>query len=101
MIIYVGSDYPILHDYNDYLYEVRLFGKATDYVGAYWSPEPSPDQLVAPPGGFAHIKAAKTDTVDFIIDTIHQFPHEVTIYDTNALGYFIHPEFATDGSLRH
>ena len=28
--VYVGSDYPILHDYNDYLYEVQLFGKATD-----------------------------------------------------------------------
>jgi inosine-uridine nucleoside N-ribohydrolase len=79
--VYIGSDYPILHDYNDYLYEVQLFGKVIDYVGAYSTPEPDPEHLVPPPGGFAHIKPAKTDAVDFIIDTIHQFPHEVTILE--------------------
>jgi inosine-uridine nucleoside N-ribohydrolase len=79
--VYVGSDYPILHDYNDYLYEVQRFGPTIDYVGAYSAPPPNPDQLVPPPGGFAHIKPAKTDAVDFIIDTIHQFPHEVTILE--------------------
>jgi len=58
--VYVGSDYPILHDYNDYLYEVQSFGKAIDYIGAYTAPPPNPDHLVPPPGGFAHIKPAKT-----------------------------------------
>ena len=79
--VYVGSDYPILHDYNDYLYEEQLFGPPIDYVGAYSAPPPNPNQLVPPPGGFAHIKPAKTDAVDFIIDTIHQFPNEVTILE--------------------
>src|ERR1700722_3242857 len=79
--VYVGSDYPILHDYNDYLYEEQLFGQPIDYVGAYMAPPPNPNQLVPPPGGFVHIRPAKTDAVDFIIDTIHQFPHEVTILE--------------------
>jgi inosine-uridine nucleoside N-ribohydrolase len=79
--VYVGSDYPILHDYNDYLYEEQLFGPPIDYVGAYATPEPSPNHLVPPPGGFVHIQPAKTDAVDFIIDTIHQFPHQVTILE--------------------
>jgi len=80
--VYVGSQYPILHDFKDYLYEVQLFGRPIDYVGAYSNPQPNPNDLVPPPGGFAtHTRPAKTDAVDFIIDTIHQFPYEVTILE--------------------
>ncbi|HEY0789604.1 MAG TPA: hypothetical protein VGD78_00950 [Chthoniobacterales bacterium] len=32
--VYVGAQYPLLHDYQSYLLEQLLFGKATDYVGA-------------------------------------------------------------------
>ena len=43
-----------------YLYEEQLFGKPIDYVGAYSSPQPNPNQLVPPPDGFAtHTKPAK------------------------------------------
>jgi inosine-uridine nucleoside N-ribohydrolase len=80
--VYVGSQYPILHDYKDYLYEEQQFGPHIDYVGAYEHPQPSPDQIVAPPDGFAtHTKPSKIDAVDFIIKTIHRFPHEVTILE--------------------
>jgi purine nucleosidase len=70
-----------LHDYNSYLYEQLLFGPPIDYVGAYASPQPNPSQLVAPPGGFAHTRPAQQDAVDFIIDTIHRYPHQVTILE--------------------
>src|SRR5271165_3416672 len=33
--VYVGSQYPLLHDYNSYLYEVLLLGPPIDYIGAY------------------------------------------------------------------
>jgi len=80
--VYVGSQNPILHDFNDYLLEVQQFGPPIDYVGAYTSPPPGPNDLAAPPGGFAtHTKPAKTNAIDFIIDTIHRFPHEVTILE--------------------
>jgi inosine-uridine nucleoside N-ribohydrolase len=80
--VYVGSQYPILHDYKDYLYEQTLFGPPIDYVGAYSAPQPNPKDLVPPPDGFAtHTRPAKTDAVDFIIDTIHRYPHEVTILE--------------------
>jgi purine nucleosidase len=80
--VYVGSQYPLLHDYKSYLYEVALFGPAIDYVGAYSSPQPGPNQLVPPPDGFAtHTRPAKQDAVDFIIETIHRYPHEVTILE--------------------
>jgi inosine-uridine nucleoside N-ribohydrolase len=80
--VYVGAQYPLLHDYKSYLYEVHLFGKPIDYVGAYEHPQPSPNQLVPPPDGFAtHTKPARQDAVDFIIETIHRYPHEVTILE--------------------
>jgi inosine-uridine nucleoside N-ribohydrolase len=80
--VYVGAQYPILHDYKSYLYEAQLFGPPTQYVGAYSSTQPGPGDLVAPPDGFAtHTKPAKEDAVDFIIETIHRFPHEVTILE--------------------
>jgi len=80
--VYVGAQYPLLHDYKSYLYEVQKFGPPIDYVGAYSQPQPSPNDLVPPPDGFAkHTKPAKKDAVDFIIETIHRFPHEVTILE--------------------
>lgn len=80
--VYVGAQYPLLHDYKSYLYEQVLFGKPIDYVGAYASPQPSPNQLVPPPDGFAtHTKPAKKDAIDFIIETIHRYPNEVTILE--------------------
>ena len=80
--VYVGAQYPLLHDYKSYLYEVQLFGPRNDYVGAYSKPQPGPGDLVPPPDGFAtHTRPAKEDAVDFIIETIHRFPHEVTILE--------------------
>jgi len=80
--VYVGSQYPLLHDYKSYLYEQFLFGPPIDYVGAYASPQPNPYQLVPPPDGFAtHTVPAKEDGVDFMIRTIHRYPHEVTILE--------------------
>src|SRR5260370_11392789 len=69
--VYVGSQYPLLHDYKSYLYEVSLFGQPIDYVGAYSSPQPNPNQLFPPPDGFAtHTKPARQDAIDFIITTV-------------------------------
>src|SRR5271157_511846 len=80
--VYVGSQYPLLHDYKSYLYEEQSFGEPIDYVGAYASPQPSPNQLVPPPDGFAtHTRPAKQDAVDFIIETVHRYPHQVTILE--------------------
>jgi inosine-uridine nucleoside N-ribohydrolase len=80
--VYVGSQYPLLHNYQSYLYEQLLFGPPIDYVGAYAAPQPNPNQLVPPPDGFAtHTKPAQEDAVDFMIKTIHRYPHEVTILE--------------------
>jgi inosine-uridine nucleoside N-ribohydrolase len=76
--VYIGAQYPLLHDYNSYQLELMLFGPQTDYVGAYSTGPGQP--LVPPPDGFAkHTKPAAEDAVSFIIETIHRYPHEVTI----------------------
>jgi inosine-uridine nucleoside N-ribohydrolase len=78
--VYLGAQYPLLHDYNSYLLELTLFGPATNYVGAYSNTQPGPGDLVPPPDGFAtHTRPAKEDAVRFLIETIHRYPHEVTI----------------------
>src|SRR6266699_5286205 len=47
--VYVGAQYPLLHDYNSYKLELTLFGPAKDYVGAYKAMQPGPGDLVPPP----------------------------------------------------
>ena len=76
--VYIGAQYPLLHDYNSYQLELLLFGPQTQYVGAYMTGPGQP--LAPPPDGFAkHTKPAAEDAVSFIIETIHRYPHEVTI----------------------
>ena len=80
--VYVGSQYPLLHDFKSFLFEQVVSGPPIDYVGAYASPQPGPNDLVPPPDGFAqHTKPATEDAVDFMIETIHRYPHEVTILE--------------------
>jgi purine nucleosidase len=78
--VYVGAQYPLLHDYNSYQLELALFGPRKDYVGAYSRTQPGPDDIVRPPDGFAtHTRPAREDAVRFLIETFHRYPHEVTL----------------------
>ncbi|HZI58321.1 MAG TPA: nucleoside hydrolase [Verrucomicrobiae bacterium] len=80
--VYVGSQYPLLHDFKSFLFEQVVSDPPIDYVGAYAGPQPGPNDLVPPPDGFAqHTKPATQDAVDFMIDTIHRYPHDVTILE--------------------
>jgi inosine-uridine nucleoside N-ribohydrolase len=81
--VYVGAKYPLLHDYAAYLDEVATFGPAIDYVGAFASPPPtSPSDLVPPPDGFAtHTRPQRQHAVDFLIEQIHRYPHQVSILE--------------------
>ncbi|KAK8093702.1 hypothetical protein PG997_000387 [Apiospora hydei] len=80
--IYVGANEPFLHTYAAYQQEKKQFGNGTLYVGAYGTPPPAPGQenLVAPPDGFAtHTTPRNQSAAQFIIDTVHANPHQVTI----------------------
>lgn len=79
--VYVGAKYPLLHDYNAYLYQVATQGAPIDYVGAFASPPPtSRSELVAPPDGFAtRTRPQEQHAVDFIIEQVRRYPRQVSI----------------------
>jgi inosine-uridine nucleoside N-ribohydrolase len=76
--VYAGAEIPFLHDYASFQQEKLLFGNATAYTAAYKNPPTK--ELVSPPDGFAtHTVPQKQHAVDFIIETIHRYPGEVTL----------------------
>ena len=81
--VYMGAKYPLLHDYDAYLDEVARFGAPIDYVGAFASPPPtSKSDIVPPPDGFAtHTRAQAQHAVDFLIEQIRRYPHQVSILE--------------------
>lgn len=75
--VYVGAESPLLHDYKSFQLEELLFGNATMYIGAYKS---TPQELVEPADGFAtHTIPQRQHAVDFIIETVHRYPGQVTL----------------------
>jgi purine nucleosidase len=76
--VYIGAENPILHDYASFRLEQSLFGNATYYAAAYTNPKTQ--QLVAPPDGFAtHTVPQKQHAIDFIIESVHRYPGQVTL----------------------
>src|SRR3989475_257061 len=75
--VYAGARYPLVHDYKTMAYERDLYN-----VGGSWyrKPEPPDDAVTAPPDGFAtKAKVQPQHAVNFIIDTVKKYPHEVTL----------------------
>lgn len=75
--VYAGARYPLVHDYKSMAQEKAMWG-----VGGSWyrRPEPADNELVAPLDGFAtktHLQ--KQHAVNFIIDTVKKYPHEVSL----------------------
>ena len=97
--VYAGANYALSHDFATIQAEQKQFPGGDGYLGAWNTPEPKSDSdLVAPPDGFAtHTKLQGKSAVDFIVDSVKQYPGEVTILAigplTNiALATRQHPE---------
>jgi purine nucleosidase len=97
--VYAGANLALSHDYATIQQELAQFPGGDGYLGAWGSPEPLTDaDLVAPPDGFATQTRVQTrSAADFIVDTVKQNPHEITILAigplTNiALATRQHPE---------
>lgn len=63
--------------------ETQMFGVDASYPGAWGHPQPpSYRQLVQPPyGEYAKTPKSDTNAVDFIVNTIKQNPHQVTVFE--------------------
>jgi purine nucleosidase len=97
--VFRGAVYPLVRTREEALEWQEQFGKVS-YSGA-WDPRWWHDASKVPalPEGAPSIKAADEDAVHFLIRTVHQYPHEVTVYEggpmTNlAMAVSLDPEFA-------
>jgi inosine-uridine nucleoside N-ribohydrolase len=94
-----GAAFPLVHRREKALMWQEHYGKVA-YAGAWderWWHEPD---LVPPlPEGMPTTKPAAEDAAHFMIRMVHEFPHQVTIYEggpmTNlALAISLDPQFA-------
>ncbi|PHX45885.1 nucleoside hydrolase [Pseudomonas sp. NZIPFR-PS5] len=83
--VYSGAAYPLLHDFATYEQEKALFGAG--WPGAFKTPRPtSASQLVSPPDGLAaHTALRSKSAAQFIVDSVKENPHEVTLLAVGPL----------------
>lgn len=95
-----GAEYPLVRTKEDTERWEQQFGSVA-WKGA-WTPKyyHPPQELGEMPEGKPTTRPAAEDAAHFLVRMVHQFPHEVTIYEggpmTNlALAISIDPEFAS------
>ncbi len=96
-----GAVFPIVNSKEAVAEWEKKYGKVT-YQGAwnFGNPVHGPWEIPPMPEGAPTIKAANEDAAHFLVRMVHQYPHEVTIYEggplTNlALAQTIDPHFAS------
>lgn len=92
--VYMGCDVPLM-GFRDMEAESRIFGMP-EYSGAYWdfasgdffdvSQRPTDYQNLPsePRYGYAETKAQDEHAIDFIIEQVHKYPGEVTLFVIGA-----------------
>jgi purine nucleosidase len=98
--VYVGAESPLVRTEEWTHAWEKLYGKIP-YQGA-WSPFRKvhpPLEVPSLPEGNPTTKAAQEDAAHFLIETVHKYPHQVTIYAAGpmtdiAQAISIDPDFA-------
>jgi len=80
--VYSGAELPLVQSRYILQRLTQLYGgsRTDPYLGAYAEVGPGPDDVVAPPGGFAHKAAQPGSAAEFIVKTIRANPHQITLY---------------------
>jgi purine nucleosidase len=78
----MGAEFPLVQSRFNLVRLTKLYGgsRTDPFLGAYGEFSEAPDVVVAPPGGFAKKQAEKMPAAEFIIEQVHKYPHEVTLY---------------------
>jgi purine nucleosidase len=85
--VYMGAEFPLVMSRETPVQLTKLYGgsRTDPFLGAYAESSPGPDEVKAPPGGFAAIHAQKGHAAEFIIRSIRENPGAVTLYCGGAL----------------
>lgn len=80
--VYMGAEFPLVQSRYTLLRLTQLYGgsRTDPYLGAYSEFGPGPDDVEAPPGGFAKTAAQAGTAAEFMIRTIRANPHQITLY---------------------
>jgi purine nucleosidase len=80
--VYMGAELPLVQSRYELLRLTQLYGgsRTDPYLGAYSEFGPGPDDVLAPPGGFAKTVAQPGTAAEFIIRTIRANPHQISLY---------------------
>ena len=80
--VYMGAEFPLVQPPDMPVRMIKLYGgtRTDPFLGAYGEFSPGPDVVQEPPGGFAKTKPATGPAAEFIIEQVHKYPHQVTLY---------------------
>jgi len=80
--VYMGAELPLVQSRYTLLRLTQLYGgsRTDPFLGAYSEVGPGPDDVEAPPGGFAKATAQPGTAAEFIIRTIRANPHQISLY---------------------
>jgi len=80
--VYMGAEFPLVQSRYTLLRMTQLYGgsRTDPYLGAYAEVGSRPDDVSAPPGGFAKTTAQRGTAAEFMIRTIRANPHQITLY---------------------
>lgn len=85
--VYMGAELPLVQSRYTLLRLTQLYGgsRTDPFLGAYGEFGPGPDDVQAPPGGFAKTAAQPGTAAEFMIRTIRANPHQISLYCGGAL----------------
>jgi inosine-uridine nucleoside N-ribohydrolase len=80
--VYMGAEFPLVQSRYTLQRMTQLYGgsRTDPYLGAYAEVSPGPDEVDAPPGGFAKAMVQSGTAAGFIIKTIRANPHQIVLY---------------------
>jgi len=80
--VFMGAELPLVQARDTLLHLTELYGgsRTDPFLGAYSEFGPGPDDVQAPPGGFAKTGAQPGSAAEFIIRTIRAHPRQITLY---------------------
>jgi purine nucleosidase len=80
--VYMGAEFPLVQSRYTPVRMVKMYGgtRTDPFLGAYGEFSPGPDVVKPPAGGMPTTKPAAGPAAEFIVQQVHKYPHEVTLY---------------------